>query len=52
MPPIVQLYALFKQGNQSPKFDDAPKPGAIDFKVRFLIFDDQSTKHSQDSSGR
>jgi diazepam-binding inhibitor (GABA receptor modulating acyl-CoA-binding protein) len=31
---IVQLYALFKQGNQDPKFEDAPKAGAFDFKVR------------------
>jgi len=35
MPFILQLYALFKQGTQDPKFEDAPKAGAFDFKVRF-----------------
>ncbi|KAM0697718.1 hypothetical protein Q7P36_002572 [Cladosporium allicinum] len=29
---LLELYALFKQGNQDPKFEDAPKAGAFDFK--------------------
>jgi diazepam-binding inhibitor (GABA receptor modulating acyl-CoA-binding protein) len=32
------MYALFKQGMQDPTFEDAPKPGTFDFKVRRPFF--------------
>ncbi|KAL8826153.1 MAG: hypothetical protein Q9191_003977 [Dirinaria sp. TL-2023a] len=32
---LLELYALYKVGTQETKFEDAPKPGAFDFKGKY-----------------